>query len=103
VKFAWFKIVLFCLVTFYSKGQSSRLLQNQADAAILNKDWFTAAQNYNYLFYRDSSDINLQFNYAEASRLNFDIDLALRLYNKVALLDNGKKYPLSFYWIGQLL
>ncbi len=103
MKFAWFKIVLFCLVTFYSKGQSSRLLQNQADAAILNKDWFTAAQNYNYLFYRDSSDINLQFNYAEASRLNFDIDLALRLYNKVALLDNGKKYPLSFYWIGQLL
>ena len=103
MKFAWFKIVLFCLVTFYSKGQSSRLLQSQADAAILNKDWFTAAQNYNYLFYRDSSDINLQFNYAEASRLNFDIDLALRLYNKVALVDNGKKYPLTFYWIGQLL
>ena len=32
----------------------------------------------------------MQYNYAEASRLNFDIDLALRLYNKVALIDDGK-------------
>lgn len=68
-----------------------------------NKDWYSAAQSYNRLFFRDSSDIGLQYNYAEASRLNFDIDLALRLYNKVAYVDNGKKYPLSFYWIGQLL
>ena len=79
------------------------MLQSQADAAMLNKDWFTAAQNYNKLWFRDSSEISLQYNYAEASRLNFDIDLALRLYNKVVLIDNGKKYPLAFFWIGQLL
>ena len=78
-------------------------MQAQADAAMLSKDWFTAAQNYNKLWFRDSSEISLQYNYAEASRLNFDIDLALRLYNKVVLIDNGKKYPLTFYWIGQLL
>jgi tetratricopeptide (TPR) repeat protein len=79
------------------------MIQLQADAAMANKDWFGASQNYNRLFYRDSSDIGMQYNYAEASRLNFDIDLALRLYNKVALIDNGKKYPLTFFWIGQLL
>ncbi len=79
------------------------MIQLQADAAMANKDWFGASQNYNRLYYRDSSDIGLQYNYAEASRLNFDIDLALRLYNKVALIDNGKKYPLTFFWIGQLL
>lgn len=84
-------------------GQSNRMIQLQADAAMANKDWYGAAQNYNRLYYRDSSDIGMQYNYAEASRLNFDIDLALRLYNKVALIDNGKKYPLTFFWIGQLL
>ena len=78
-------------------------MQSQGDAAMLNKDWYGAAQSYNRLYFRDSSDIGLQYNYAEASRLNFDIDLALRLYNKVASVDNGKKYPLCFYWIGQLL
>ena len=47
--------------------------------------------------------LKLKYNYAEASRLNFDLDLALRLYNRVIAEDNGKKYPLSFYWMGQLL
>jgi len=95
--------IAFCLCFNLSKSQSNRMLQAQADAAMVNKDWFTAAQNYNKLWFRDSSEISLQYNYAEASRLNFDIDLALRLYNKVVLIDNGKKYPLTFYWMGQML
>lgn len=67
------------------------------------KDWYGAAQYYNRLYWRDSSDINLQYNYAEASRLNFDLDLALRLYAKVTNIDNGKKFPMCFYWMGQIL
>ncbi len=99
----WLKILFLCCTVNSAIGQSNRMIQLQADAAMANKDWFGASQNYNRLFYRDSSDIGMQYNYAEASRLNFDIDLALRLYNKVALIDNGKKYPLTFFWIGQLL
>ncbi|MEO6304082.1 MAG: hypothetical protein ABIP51_13010, partial [Bacteroidia bacterium] len=102
-KTTWFKILILCSICNFVIAQSNRLIQSQADAAMLNKDWFAAAQNYNKLFFRDSSLIEVQYNYAEASRLNFDIDLALRLYNKVVLIDNGKKYPLTFYWIGQLL
>lgn len=68
-----------------------------------NKDWLSAAQYYNRLYYRDSSEVSVQYNYAEASRLNFDLDVAYRLYLKVSKLDNGKKYPLCFYWIGQIL
>ncbi|MDP1800163.1 MAG: hypothetical protein Q8L81_02335 [Bacteroidota bacterium] len=99
----WLKILFLCCTFNFAIGQSNRMVQAQADAAMANKDWFGAAQSYNRLYYRDSSDVGLQYNYAEASRLNFDIDLALRLYNKVALIDNGKKYPLTFFWIGQLL
>lgn len=98
-----FILIFFYFCFYFVKSQSNRLLESQASAAMLNKDWFTAAQNYNKLWFRDSSEIKLQYDYAEASRLNFDVDLALRLYNKVALIDNGKKYPLTFYWIGQLL
>ncbi|MGZ3920524.1 MAG: hypothetical protein ACXVC7_09535, partial [Bacteroidia bacterium] len=49
------------------------------------------------------SDISVQYNYAEASRLNFDLDLAYRLYNKVITVDNSKNYPLCSYWMGQIL
>jgi hypothetical protein len=96
-------LIFLCCSVSFSYGQSNRLLQAQADAYMANKDWYGAAQSYNKLYFRDSSDVGLQYNYAEASRLNFDIDLALRLYNKVASIDNGKKYPLTFYWMGQLL
>jgi len=79
------------------------MINSQAEAAMGNKDWFSAAQYYNRLYNRDSSSVQLQYNYAEASRLNFDLDLAQRLYLKVLSIDNGKKYPLSFYWLGQIL
>jgi len=70
---------------------------------MLAKDWFSASQHYNRLYFRDSSDINLQYVYADASRLNFDLDLALRLYSKVVAFDDDRKYPLSYYWIGQIM
>lgn len=91
------------LGTVVLNAQSDHKLRLQAEAAMLNKDWFAAAQYYNRLHNHDSSDIQVKYDYAEASRLNFDIDLALRLYNKVIALDNGKKYPLSFFWVGQIL
>ncbi|MBA3681522.1 MAG: hypothetical protein H0W73_10215 [Bacteroidetes bacterium] len=102
-KINFFYILFLCLAFNSFFGQSSRLVQAQAEEAMRNKDWNSAAQGYNRLYFRDSSEISLQYNYAEASRLNFDVNLALRLYNKVVAIDNGKKYPLTFYWIGQLL
>lgn len=96
-------IFLFVLGNFLLSAQSNRLLLTQAKTAMADKDWFTAAQYYNKLYNRDSSDVAVQFDYAEASRLNFDLDIAFRLYNKVVSIDNGKIYPLCFYWIGQIL
>lgn len=98
-----FNILFFILLCGFVGAQSNRMLATQADAAMGNKDWFTAANYYGKLFMRDSSDISLQYNYAEASRLNFDLDIAQRLYTKVISVDNGKKFPLSFYWMGQIL
>ncbi len=79
------------------------MIERQASDAMAIKDWFTAAQHYNRLFNRDSSDIRLQYNYAEVSRLNFDLDLAYRLYAKVIVFDDNGKFPLANYWVGQIL
>ena len=85
------------------RAQSDRSIRVKAEEAMRNKDWFGAAQYYNRLHNHDSSDIKIRYAYADASRLNFDLDLAQRLYGKVIAEDNGRKYPLSFYWMGQLL
>lgn len=84
-------------------AQNDRQLRIEARQAVANKDWFGASQYYARMYGRDSSSIKLKYEYAEASRLNFDFDLAIRLYTKVIAEDNGRKYPLSYYWMGQLL
>lgn len=102
-KYRSYFIFLFCHFGFTIFGQSERMLINQAQNAMANKDWFGATQYYNRLYQRDSSGIKLHYNFAEASRLAFDLDIALRLYKRVVALDNAKKYPLSYYWIAQIL
>ncbi len=101
------RLIVFSLLGFWycqnAGAQTNQTLRSQAYYASEDKDWFAAAQYYARLYARDTSDIKLQSKYADASRLNFDLDLALSLYLHVAALDNGKQYPLTFYWIGELL
>lgn len=68
-----------------------------------NKDYFSAAQDYNHVILKDSSNIQYQYFYAEASRLNFDNDIALHWYQKVFKVDNGNQYPETIFWIAEIL
>ena len=100
--FVYILLLTVCCFNFYY-SQSNAMIERKANDAMLIKDWFSATQHYNRLYDRDSSEISVQYNYAEASRLNFDLDLALRLYGKVIVFDDNKKYPLCYYWVGQIL
>jgi len=84
-------------------SQSNKTMKIQAENAMRDKDWYSASVYYGKLVNRDSSNIDINYNYAEASRLNFDLDIANYWYTKVIAVDNGKKYPLCFYWKAQLL
>ena len=80
---------LYIVLVFFVAGntlvaQSDRKLRLQAEDAFANKDWYSAAQYYYRMFNRDSSSLELKYKYAEASRLNFDFDVALRIYNKIS-------------------
>ncbi|MBK9284667.1 MAG: hypothetical protein IPM51_10180 [Sphingobacteriaceae bacterium] len=87
---------------YFLQAQSNAVIKRRAEDAMREKDWYAAAQHYSRLFNRDSSELTVKYNYAEVSRLNFDLDLALRLYKKVVLFDDDKKLPLAYYWIGHL-
>ncbi|WP_317896916.1 hypothetical protein [Aurantibacillus circumpalustris] len=96
-------ILLSCLCSFLAKSQTNAMLRSQALQAEKNKDWYSASQYYNRLYSSDSLNLKLQYAFAEACRLSYDLDLALRLYYKTAAIDNGRRFPLTFFWIGQLL
>lgn len=95
--------LLYLTSTCVCKAQSNAMLRSQALEAVKIKDWYSASQYYNRLYYGDSLNLKVQYAFAEVSRLSYDLSMALYLYYKTAAIDNGRRYPLTFYWIGQLL
>lgn len=95
--------ILFLFFFGLGNAQSNKTIKIQADNAMNEKDWYSAAVLYGKLVSRDSSNVDVNYNYAEASRLNFDLDIASYWYNKVIAVDNGKKYPLCFFYKAQIL
>lgn len=84
-------------------SQSLKKLLKQGEEAMNDKDYFSASQIYNQVILIDSANLDFLYQYASASRLNYDNDIALRYYKKVYKVDNGRKFPETPFWIGQLL
>lgn len=68
-----------------------------------NKDYSSAAQIYNQVINIDSSNIEYQILFADASRLNYDNAMALHWYQKIFKKDNGKTYTEVPYYIASQL
>ena len=101
-----FFTVLTIFFLFFSNGVSAQKLKQlleDGDKAFAENDFFSAAIYYNKAILQDSSDISIQYKYAEASRLNFDYDIADRWYNKVYKKDpSGKLYPECVFWLATI-
>jgi tetratricopeptide (TPR) repeat protein len=92
-----------CLfLNFESKSQIKQLLKQGLEANE-NKDYSSAAQIYNQIILIDSSKIECQLLFADASRLNYDNETALHWYQKIYKKDNGKTYKEVPFYIATLL
>lgn len=101
---SWFLILASC-ISFNSSlfAQKTKTLLQSGDKAMKENDFFGATIYYNRAIMQDSSDIDLQYKYAEASRLNYDYPIADRFYAKVYKKDvQGKLYPQCAFWIASL-
>ena len=84
-------------------AQKLKSLVENGDKAFADNDFFGASIYYNQAILQDSSDVELQYKYAEASRLNYDFDVADRWYNKVNNADaQGKVYPECTFWLATI-
>lgn len=86
-----------------TNSQNIKRLLKQGSDATLQKDFSSAAQIYNQIILIDSSKIEYQLLFADASRLNHDGEAALHWYKKIYKKDNGKLYKeVPFYMAMQL-
>lgn len=93
-------IISCCSFLHRSYAQKLKTLIADGDKSFADNDFFSASIYYNKALLQDSTDIDIQYKYAEASRLNFDIDIAERWYGKVYKADpQGKLYPECVFWL----
>jgi tetratricopeptide (TPR) repeat protein len=95
--------LLLIVAAFNMRGQSNQVVRAQAFEAMQNKDWYNASRFYKRLYLHDSTNKKVKYDYAEASFRDGNIDQALRLFSGLAATDNGRKYPLAFYFLGESL
>jgi len=96
-------LFFFILILSPLSAQKTKQLIADGDKAFAENNFFSASIYYNQAINQDSSDIALQYKYAEASRLNFDFDVADRWYNKVYKKDpSGKLYPECVFWLATI-
>lgn len=95
--------IMLLLGVLINNAQSIKQLLKQGTEAIGNKDYSSAAQIYNQVINIDSSNIEYQILFADASRLNYDNAMALHWYQKIFKKDNGKTFTDVPYYIASQL
>ncbi len=94
---------MFFLLPNVIHAQRLKTLIANGDKAFVENDFFAASLYYNKAVLKDSTDIALQYKYAEASRLNYDFNSADKWYNKVYKQDKqGKLYPECVFWLATI-
>lgn len=98
-----FLLFLICFSSIKLFSQKTKVLIADGDKAFADNDFFAASIYYNRAILQDSSEMDLQYKYAEASRLNYDFDIAYYWYNKVYKKDaQGKLFPECIFWLATI-
>jgi hypothetical protein len=99
----FFLSLFFLAFAFQGSAQKTKQLIADGDKSFAENDFFSASAYYERAILQDSSDIALQYKYAEASRLNYDYDVAEHWYAKVLKKDaQGKLYPECSFWLATI-
>ncbi len=90
-------LVLLCHI---SVAQKFKDVVANGDLTFADNNFFAASQYYQQAILLDSFDVDVQYKYAEASRLNYDYEVANYWYQKVYKnQSNENKYPECVFWL----
>ena len=106
--FMWQGRLFFLILTLFQillntntiKAQKQSDIIENGDNVFSDNNYFSASLYYNQAILQDSTNILLQYKYAEASRLNFDYIVANHWYQKVLKVDiKGELFPECAFWL----
>jgi len=89
--------LFFISLSQITKAQKLKTLVSEGKTALDNKEFYLAENYFKKAIGIDSTNMELQYLYAEACRLDLNYAVAERWYNKVYKKDNGKIYPDALY------
>src|SRR5580698_6366286 len=95
-------IILF-FTSLSASGQTVMQLIKSGDASVAQADYYAASLYYKDALKKDEDNVELNYKFAEASRMFNDYEGAAVAYKKVADLDKINKYQLSLFWLGEML
>lgn len=97
-------LLLFKFLLFYSNciAQNSKKLIKHGEQAITEGDYYGAVLYFRKAMEIDSSNLGVNYKYAEALRLYNDYPAAERYYNFVYQKDKGKQFPECLFWLAMM-
>ena len=100
---AFVSITLCCLGSVTTSAQTVNQLTKAGDQKIVEGDYYAAAQYYKDALRKDEENIDVNYKYAEACRLFNDLDGANYGYRAVLKLDKQNQYPMTSFWLGEIV
>lgn len=97
----FFSILLF-FTTSLANAQNSKKLIKYGEQAIAEGDFYGAVLYFRKAMEIDSSNLGVNYKYAEALRLYNDYPSAERYYNFVYQKDKGKQFPECLFWLAMM-
>ncbi len=94
--------IFFLCVSISSEAQTLKAFIAAAENSFLSKDYYSALIYYNNALEFDTSNLDLQFRSAEASRLFNAYTPAERKYQHVLDNDSEDRYPMSSFWLADI-
>jgi len=86
-----------------SSGQTVGQLIKSGDERVKLGDYYAASLFYKDALKKDENNVELNYKFAEASRMFNDYEGASKAYKKVVDQDKSWKYPLSLFWLAEML
>ena len=103
LKYLFMGILFFFGMHIHAFGQSLKKYVKEGDQYFNSGDYASAVLNYRLAMHMDSSILNIDYQYAEATRILLDYAQSEKWYGFVFKKDKGKKYPLASFWYASML
>jgi len=85
-----------------ASAQTKKAFMKAGAKALKNKDYFSAMDHFGHALEFNEKDAEVMYNYAEAARHFYALEIAEDYYQKVLQSSKVDNFPLTKYWLGIL-